>query len=293
MRSILLSVCGLIALSLSLAAGLILLNTVHAEPRGNSVDENKPPLRVALLTQSAGYTHGVVKPRGDKPSRVEATWRQIVADSDDAMTLTVLKDVTELPDRLDQIDLLVMYTTGDLPLNERQFAAFERWLRDGGGLLGIHPATDTWKNDDRWAEIIGGIFDGHPWGAGDTVTLKVLDAEHPTTAHLDASLTIKEEIYQFRDFDPEPVRVLIGLDMERTAKKRPYFVPVAWCRLLDDGRVYYTSLGHRDDVWTADWYQTHLTQAALWAGGRIEGDATPNPKVAAAEQRAAEAAADR
>jgi hypothetical protein len=274
---------GLVAI---LASG----GALAAEPTEDDARQPAAPaLRVTLLTQSVGFTHGVVKSSGDEPNLVEKTWQQLADEN--SFKLTIIRDATKLPDLLPRTEVLVMYTTGNLPLNDEQFAAFEKWIRDGGGVLGIHPATDTWKKHDRWPGIIGGTFNGHPWNAGDTVTIKVLDPQHPATAHLDPSMTFKEEIYQFSGFEPEKVRVLIGLDMEKTAKKKPYFVPIAWVKQLDKGRVFYTSLGHREDIWAADWYHKHLVQAALWSAGRIDGDATPNPELTAKEDAKAKAAA--
>ena len=69
--------------------------------------------------------------------------------------------------------------------------------------------------------------------------------------------------------------------------------PVSWCRKAGTGRVFYTSLGHREDLWSDDpalpgrindvsiskQYQAHLLGGLKWALGLAEGSAEPNPEV--------------
>ena len=146
-------------------------------------------------------------------------------------------------------------------------------------MLGVHCAADTLKDDERWRSLLGGVFESHPWNAGDTVTLQNhAPPATPATDALRGSRTLKEEVYAFRNFDPDGSQVLASLDMARTSKKRPEHVPIAWLRDVGDGRVAYTSLGHRQDVWEADWYQQHLARLIAWAGGEGEGrEAEPGP----------------
>ena len=114
--------------------------------------------------------------------------------------------------------------------------------------------------------------------------LRRLDDEHAAVAPLGGRRALKEEIYLHRNFDPATVRVLEVLDMEATEKKQPRYVPVVWCKQVGKGRVLYTSLGHRPDVWSADWYQQHLANSIKWLRGELPGSAEPNPKVSEHEE---------
>src|SRR5207248_11634320 len=129
-----------------------------------------------------------------------------------------------------------------------------------------------------------GEFNGHPWVSKTKVTLKLDDPTHPTVAMFDPHYTLTEEIYHYKNFDPASVRVLMSLDMERTELKRPEHVPVVWCKNYGKGKVFQTELGHREDVWTSEVYQKHLTAAIEWLLGKVEGDATPNPEVSKEEE---------
>ena len=243
---------------------------------------------VFLLTDSNGYVHDVVKPT-DGDSLVRRTIQSIVEDrlggtlvhSDDASKLTA-----EVLDPA-KTKVLVMYTTGDLPLD---LDLLNKYVENGGTLLGIHCATDTFKEDERFFGLIGGTFVEHPWNANTDVVLKTLDPEHPVVKPIGAERALKEEIYLHKNFDPAKVRVLTVLDMVKTEPKHPEMVPVVWVREVGRGRVLYTSLGHNAAVWESDWFQSHLENGFKWLLRELEGPAEPNPDASAQEaERASQA----
>ena len=55
--------------------------------------------------------------------------------------------------------------------------------------------------------MIGGSFDGHPWH--EDVTIDVEDPSHPSALHLDTQWTIKDDIYQFRNYNRDRIHVLL------------------------------------------------------------------------------------
>ncbi len=251
------------------------------------------PGRVVVLTQSEGFVHDVVKPRGEdgkQPSVVQEVWTALAERGGfEVQFIDHVRGLTA--ERLASTDLVVFYTTGELPFAEGQYEAFERWIDEGGAFLGIHCATDTLKQHPRYPRLIGARFASHSWNAGDTITLKVHDAAHPAARPYAPARTFKEEIYQFDDLRAEEVRILMSLDMDQTGKKRPYHVPIAWCKQQGKGRVFYTSLGHREDVWRSAEFQDHLLGAVRWLRGEVEADAAPNPELHQREQERARTAA--
>ena len=44
----------------------------------------------------------------------------------------------------------------------------------------------------------------------------------------------------------------------------------------DKGRVFYTSMGHREDVWQNPIYQGLLIGALNWVTGRVDVSVEPN-----------------
>jgi type 1 glutamine amidotransferase len=146
-------------------------------------------------------------------------------------------------------------TTGDLQVGRRQ--RLLEWIQSGGSFVGIHSASDTWHEWPEYLEMLGGEFDFHPDQT--TGLLVVEEAKHQSTATLDSPFSLFEEFYRFRNFDPARVRLLL------TLREGSESLPMAWYRIYGSGRVFYTALGHREDVWTSEWFGRHLTGALQWA----------------------------
>lgn len=180
------------------------------------------------------------------------------------------------PKDLANFDAVGFYTTGgasQFPLSEANRAYLIQWVKEGHAFFGTHSATDTYADYEPYWEMIGGSFAGHPWGAGDPpVVIDVEDPSHPSAQHLDTHWVIQDEIYQFKNWSRDRVHVILSLNPREHAKGSvPHGdYPVAWCRDFGEGKVFYTSLGHREDVWTNPVYQKHLLGGIL-SILRIEG----------------------
>ena len=192
-------------------------------------------------------------------------------------------------EKLQHYDIVLFYTTGKLPIGQEDLDYFfDDWLKQPGhGFIGTHSAADTYKNYEPYWDMIGGTFNGHPWGSGSTVVISVHDQEHPASKPWGKEFAIQDEIYRFKNWQPEKVRVLMSLNMAKTAKKEPYHVPVLWVKEYGDGKVMHMSLGHRDDVWTNETYMKSLAGGVKWMLGLEKGDATPNPELSAAQEEKA------
>ena len=120
-------------------------------------------------------------------------------------TQDVAKDLTK--EKLDSYDIVFFYTTGDLPIDpEVRDYLFTQWVKQKGhGFIGTHSAADTYHNYEPYWEMLGGTFDGHPWGSGETVTITVHDQDHPVSKPWGPEFTIKDEIYKFKHWQPEKV----------------------------------------------------------------------------------------
>ena len=174
--------------------------------------------------------------------------------------------------------------------HERLVANLVTYVEEGGGLAGIHAATDACKGDHNYTETIGGIFDGHPWHADSNVTIEVTDPEHAINKPVFEALKdfqIKDEIYQFAEgtATPEKLRILLNLDPERSdkPKKKPENdrtdFPVAWVQKVGEGRVFYSSLGHNNEVYWNPLVLKHYLAGIQFALGDLEADTEPSSKV--------------
>ena len=163
------------------------------------------------------------------------------------------------------------------------------YVKQGGGLVGIHSATDSCYENADYGEAIGGYFDGHPWNANDKVTIVVEDGEHATIKPVfgqtkDFELT--EEIYQFKEepYSRERLRILLHLDPERSAqvqgkKRKDNDYAVAWVQQVGKGRVFYTGIGHNEHIYMNPLMLKHYLAGIQFACGDIKADMTPSAKV--------------
>jgi len=157
--------------------------------------------------------------------------------------------------------VLFVNTTGDLPLGAAE--ALVAWVRDGGVFVGIHSASDTWHSVPDYMEMIGGEFIGHP--AETSATVIVDDATHVATRTLPAAYALYEEFYYLGSVDLTAIRALLSIRKRPEPPAEDGYWPLAWEKSFGRGRVLYTALGHREDVWLSDWFRAHLTGIVRWA----------------------------
>ncbi len=182
------------------------------------------------------------------------------------------------PESLKNYDgVMFVSTTGDLPIPDKQ--GFLNWVRAGHAFIGIHAAADTFHGWPGYIDMLGGEFTHH--GAQVSVDCINVDPANPATAHLPKVWTIsQEEIYQFKNYDPAKVHDLLILE-KHPETGEPGHYGVCWCKDYGAGKVFYTSLGHREDIWDADpdlkdrknsieiskAYQQHVLGGIEWALG--------------------------
>jgi type 1 glutamine amidotransferase len=162
------------------------------------------------------------------------------------------------------------------------------YVVQGGGLMGIHAATDACYGHKEYGEMIGGYFAGHPWTWDKNVTIVIEDPEHATMAPVFGDkdyFELVEEIYQFRDpYSRERLRVLMSLDIERSDKvekmnRSDNDYPVAWVQSVGEGRVFYTSIGHNEHIYANPLMLRHYLAGIQFATGDLDGVTTPSGKL--------------
>jgi type 1 glutamine amidotransferase len=185
---------------------------------------------------------------------------------------------------LDYFDAVFFYTTGEIELSAQQKRDLLSFVKDDGkGFLGAHSATDTLYQWPEYGEMIGGYFDHHPWNQFEAPMI-VEDRTHPATRHFAERFTIHDEIYQFKAFSRDRVRVLMRMDADqidltrKNVNRTDKDFAITWVRNFGKGRVFYSALGHREDAWDRKDVRTMWIEAVKWAMGMTPGDATPRPK---------------
>lgn len=259
-------------------------------------EEKKPGgYRLLMITQSAGFRHGSVNRKDQKLAPAEQAITELGIKSNlfrADCSQDSAKDFTK--ENLKNYDIVLFYTTGNLPIKPEDLDYFfNDWLKQKGhGFIGAHSAADTYHNYKPYWDMIGGTFNGHPWNAGETVTITVHDTKHPVAKPWGEEFTIKDEIYQFKNWQPEKVRVLMSLNMAKTKLKKPYHVPICWVKNYGEGKAMHMSLGHNESVWADERYMDSLLAGIKWELNLVEGDATSNPEVSAEQEKKAKADAE-
>jgi uncharacterized protein len=154
-------------------------------------------------------------------------------------------------------------TVGELPLPDRD--GFIRWVRDGGAFVGIHSASDTLHGYPPYREMLGGEFEVHH----EQVVIDALnvDPSHPANRHLGPSWNLqgrKDEIYLFKNYLRSSLHELLVLDRHPNTRAPGHF-GISWCREFGSGRVFYTALGHNEQLWEQPEFRKHVLGGIAWA----------------------------
>jgi type 1 glutamine amidotransferase len=161
--------------------------------------------------------------------------------------------------------IIVLNTTGDI-FNSTQQGAMERFIQNGGGFVGIHSATDTEYDWPWYGQLVGSYFDGHP--AIQEAEVNVMDSVHLATQGLPSPWTRTDEWYNFAPDPSSSVNVLLTVD-EATysggTMGNPH--PIAWYHKFDNGRSFYTALGHTEASYSETLFRQHLLGGILYAAG--------------------------
>ncbi len=183
---------------------------------------------------------------------------------------------------LNYFDAVVFYTTGELDMDDQQKKDLLSFVHDDGkGFVGVHSATDTFYKWPEYGEMIGGYFDQHPWGVFDAPVI-VERPGFPAMKSFPKSFTIKDEIYQLKDWSRDKVDVLARLDASKLDLNNPRVhrtdkdFAVAWAKMYGNGRVFYSTFGHRDESWDRKDIQDMYLEAIKWAMGLTQAKIGPH-----------------
>ncbi len=268
------------------ASGLFTVDYIRQpdnKPSFNKPKEPAKPTQFKNEKEEAAYKSALGKYKDDLAKfEAELPKQQAAQKSWSSAYEAALAKLT--PENLKQYDILFFAnTTGAVIPKGGPREALLDFVKSGKAFIGAHSATDTFGDFPGYVSMINGTFAGHPWGGGTLCTFTNHDPSHPAVNMYPAEFQWKDEIYQYRSFDPAAVRVLLSLNMAKTNPKMPYQVPVSWVREYGAGRLFYTNLGHNDATWKDATFQKHLLSGIRWALKLEQGSAVPNPEVSALE----------
>ncbi len=257
----------------------------HAEPKAKR--------KVLVFSKTNGWRHDSI------PIGCEAM--KILGEKSGAYEAVVSDDLKHFEaDKIKNFDAIVfLNTTGEIfqphPEELKKMSKKEQeeatkkdmelrdslmsFIKSGKGFVGIHSATDTNYTWPEYGEMINGYFDGHPWVWNSPVQIDVEAGQekHPIVSMLDGKpFEFQEEIYQLKQpYDSSKVHMLLRLNVDKSAKVKDIKrtdkdYGIAWIRKWGEGRVFYCSIGHRDDMYWNEKVMSHYLAGIQWAIGDLE-----------------------
>jgi len=242
--------------------------------------------KLLYFTRSAGYEHGVVRRRGDELSFSEKVLTELGKQK--GFEVECSKDGRVFDGDLDRFDCIAFYTSGDLTRpNKRQTPPMtpggKQKLLDtiaaGKGFVAFHAATDSFRGRqiDPYIAMIGAEFVSH--GPQQKAKLTITSPGFPGVGGLGSarSVSLTEEWYAQHKFakDLHVILVQETEGMKGGCYQRPPF-PQTWARMHEKGRVFYTSFGHREDIWTNPAVQSIMLGGIAWAMGNATAGVAAN-----------------
>ena len=265
--------------------------------------------RILFYSRSEGFEHSPVVQKEGKPCVAEKVLSDLASQNGAPFTST--KDGTKITaENLKNFDLVIFYTQGDLtkptskdgapPVGPKGEADLVEWVKNGGRLMGFHSASDTFHTPPSgevtpYLKMLGAEFSGH--GPQFEGTVKVVDPMHPTMANIPKDWKLLEEWYMFKNFNKDTVHVLALLDPgPARAKVKDYNIPdypIIWCGKFGNGKVYFSALGHRDEIWQDPIFQSSIVDAGTWLQEEGAEGTEPNFDKVVPKEKPAEKAVEK
>lgn len=218
-------------------------------------------LKVLVFTKTNGFRHKSI------PKAIEKIndWSK-----KEHWSVEFSEDSTQINDNvLNQIDVLVFLNTGGNILGNLQKEALVSYVNKGGGFVGIHFASGTETDWPWFHQMMGAEFKDHPKVQPASMFVNH-SFQHPAVEHLGDTFEITDEWYNFKEPVLPHVNVVLTLDENSyTGQKMGENHPIAWYHYYEGGRVFYTGLGHTDEIYDSEDYRKHLVGAINWAGKKI------------------------
>lgn len=161
---------------------------------------------------------------------------------------------------IEDTDVLLVFTRR-LNTEGKELERFKSYCEQGKPVVGVRTASHAFQN---WLafdkKVLGGNYDGH-YGSGPEVSVEINpDAkDHPILQRV-SNFHSHGSLYKNTPIAEDTTLLLTG-------KTEEHFEPVAWTRVHQGGRVFYTSLGHQKDFTDEPDFLCLLANAVFWVAG--------------------------
>ena len=245
--------------------------------------------KLLFFTKSSGFEHSVVKRKDSELAYAERI--MIEMGKKHNIEVTCSKDGRIFDKDYEQFDGYLFYTTTDLTKGKETEPAMSvqgkenllKAIEAGKGFAGSHCASDTFHSAGKAAEnqdapdpyirMIGGEFIRH--GRQQEALMKLVSPSFPGAPK--EGFRMNEEWYSLKNFakDMHVILVQETVGMVDADYKRPAY-PATWARTQGKGRVFYTSMGHREDVWVNPIFENLLMGGLNWILGNVNAETPSN-----------------
>ena len=265
------------------------LKKIEAALPSKAPAQTAKPRKILVFDRTEGFVHDSI-PVGDKTF-------ELMGKKTKTFNVTVSHDMAVFtPETLAEYDAVLFNNTTQLKFNDaKQRDALLAFIKSGKGFIGIHAASDNFPTWPDAVEMIGGQFNGHPWGAGGTGgkesdgwAMKVDDPDNILNkAFGGKGFILKDEIYQIKGpYSRDTHRVLLSLDMSQHRNhvsdkcgRDDGDNPISWVKRFGEGRVFYCSLGHRKEIYWNKAVLQHYLAGIQWALSDLKADEIPSAKL--------------
>lgn len=212
---------------------------------------------ILVFSKTVGYRHASIVDgiMAIKKMAEKNQWNVIFSEDADYFTT----------ENLDVLECIVFLNTTQDVLERNHEIAFENYIRNGGGFVGVHAATDTEYDWEFYTKMLGAQFASHPETQEATMLVEKSN-NHISTNHLPEKWTKIDEWYNFKNPVADYVHVLLEVD-ESTIEGETMqgYHPISWFHIFEGGKIFYTALGHTPESYTDELFIKHLEGGIIWS----------------------------
>ena len=213
---------------------------------------------VLVFSKTEGYRHASIEDGQEMFRQLAAEEKFTVDFSEDASIFT--------QEQLAKYNVIVfLSTTGDIldPAQQRQL---ERFMEAGGSWMGVHAAADTEYEWPWYNELVGAYFLSHPQGTPEA-TVRVIDHDHPATAHLPDDWVRSDEWYNYKSIKEDFTTLMRVDESTYEGGENGEDHPIAWYKPISNGRMFYTGLGHTAESYSDPDFIAHVAGGLTYLFG--------------------------
>lgn len=232
--------------------------TDSSQPVMAASGEIRESVDVLLFTKTSGFRHAIIEFGSDVIVNLGEEGDFKITSTEDAGIFT--------DDQLAGFKAIIFFNTSNDVLNEEQKEAFQKYIRNGGGFVGIHQGITTHQEWDWFLNMVGGgmKFDSHP-GVKEGVVIRLENGSHSSTVHMPDEWTIIEEIHNYTVNPRLLTNVLLNVDESSYEGGNMGDHPISWYHEFEGGRIFCTGLGHTEEIFEDELFQKHLIGGIRWA----------------------------